>query len=318
MEFLLYKVHGSMNTFFMLEGEEREDYEEMTLKLAALDPGIDGLLVVLPSQVADAKMRVINRDGSEASMCGNGLRCVARYVCERDGVEEAVIETMKASLHVKKEQPQGDGIAMYAVEISPVSFQMADLPMAYGGETEWKLKPLPFVSEEIPFTAVAVPNPHLIGIVPDEYQSNPAHQQKWAEFFNGPNEYFTDGVNVSYATKVEGGIFVKTFERGVGFTNACGTAMTASALVSCLAGLVPYGEVAVYNPGGMVKCSVEKNGSSFRLRLTGNATYLAKQQFKWEGTSSESGLELAEELQEQALYEKFIEQTSAVTNRFVS
>src|SRR5690606_41569480 len=69
---------------------------------------------------------------------------------ERDGVEEAVIETMKASLHVKKEQPEGDGIAMYAVEISPVSFQMADLPMSYGGETEWKLKPLPFVSEEIP------------------------------------------------------------------------------------------------------------------------------------------------------------------------
>lgn len=317
MEFQLYKVHGSMNTFFMLDGEERDDYEEMTLKLAALDPDIDGLLVVLPSNEADAKMRVINRDGSEASMCGNGLRCVARYVCERDGLEEAVIETMKASLHVKKEQPLQDGIAMYAVEISPVSFQLADLPMAYDGRTEWKLEPLPFVSEEIPFTAVAVPNPHLIGIVPAEYQTNPAHQQKWAEFFNGPNDYFTDGVNVSYVTKVENGIFVKTFERGVGFTNACGTAMTASALVSCLAGLVPYGEVHVYNPGGMVKCSVAKQGGSFSLRLTGNATYLSVHRFNWAPSPSKSALESAELLQEQALYEKFIEQTSAVTNQFV-
>jgi len=317
MEFQLYKVHGSMNTFFMLDGEERDDYEEMTLKLAELDPDIDGLLVVLPSRTADAKMRVINRDGSEASMCGNGLRCVARYVCERDKLGKAVVETMKASLQVQKEEVQGDGIAMYAVEISPVSFRMADLPMAYADRTEWKLEPLPFVSEEIPFTAVAVPNPHLIGIVPEEYQADPAHQRKWAEFFNGPNEYFSDGVNVSYVTKVQNGIFVKTFERGVGFTNACGTAMTASALVSCLAGLVPYGEVQVFNPGGMVKCSVAKQGDSYSLRLTGNATYLSSHRFDWQGASSESRLAQVEQLHEQDLYEKFIEQTSTVTKQFV-
>ncbi|MGK7378162.1 diaminopimelate epimerase [Planococcus sp. 1R117A] len=317
MEFSLYKVHGSMNTFYMLDGAERNDYEELTLKLASLDPQTDGLLVVLPSETANAKMRVINRDGSEASMCGNGLRCVARYVCERDGLEEGVIETMKASLHVKKEQTEQDGIAMYAVEISPVSFQLADLPMAYDGESEWLLKPLPFVSEEISYTAVAVPNPHLIGIVPAEYQTNPAHQQKWAEYFNGPNEYFSDGVNVSYVTKVEDGIFVKTFERGVGFTNACGTAMTASALVSCLAGLAPYGDVNVYNPGGMVKCSVAKEGDSFSLRLTGNATYLSTHRFEWQEDDAESGFLSSEPLQEQALYEKFIERTSSVTEQFV-
>jgi diaminopimelate epimerase len=317
MEFLLYKVHGSMNTFFMLDGDERNDYEQMTLQLAALAPEIDGLLVVLPSQTADAKMRVINRDGSEASMCGNGLRCVARYVCERDGLEKAVIETMKASLHVKKEATPEDGIAMYAVEISPVSFRLADLPMAYDGQAEWQLKPLPFVSESIPFTAVAVPNPHLIGIVPADYQADSSHQQKWAEFFNGPNEYFSDGVNVSYVTKVDNGIFVKTFERGVGFTNACGTAMTASALVSCLAGLVPYGEVQVYNPGGMVKCSVAKEGDRFSLQLTGNATYLSKHRFHWQEDPAESALVSSEPLNEQELYEKFIDQTSAVTGQFV-
>lgn len=317
MELELLKVHGSMNTFYLLEAEEHESHGRLAQVLCALDEAADGLLLVAPSTNAAAKMRVFNRDGSEASMCGNGLRCVARYVCERDGLEEAVIETMKADLQVKKEPVLQDGIEMYAVEISPVSFRLEDLPMTYGNNSEWILKPLPFLSEDIPFTAVAVPNPHLIGIVPVSLQKDSSHQKQWAELFNGPNEYFSDGVNVSYVSKADGGIFVKTFERGVGFTNACGTAMTASALVSCMAGIVPYGLVAVYNPGGMVKCSVRQEGGRFELRLTGNATYLSKHRFLWQEAGSESRFTASEELGEQALYEKFIEQISAVTHQFV-
>ncbi|UJF25593.1 hypothetical protein [Planococcus sp. 107-1] len=83
MEITLLKVHGSMNTFYLLEGPEIEHYDQLTLQLSQMDSSVDGLLVVLPSEKDHAKMRVFNRDGSEASMCGNGLRCVARYVCER-------------------------------------------------------------------------------------------------------------------------------------------------------------------------------------------------------------------------------------------
>jgi diaminopimelate epimerase len=317
MELQLLKVHGSMNTFYLLEAEENQSHGQLAQELCTLDEAADGLLLVAPSTKAAAKMRVFNRDGSEASMCGNGLRCVARYVCERDGIQEAVIETMKADLLVKKEPLLQDGIEMYAVEISPVSFRLEDLPMTYGDNSEWILKPLPFLSEDIPFTAVAVPNPHLIGIVPVSMQKDNSHQKQWAELFNGPNEYFSDGVNVSYVSKADGGIFVKTFERGVGFTNACGTAMTASALVSCLAGIVPYGDVAVYNPGGMVKCSVQQEGGRFELRLTGNATYLSKHRFLWEKEAGKSSFTASTELGEQALYEKFIEQISAVTHQFV-
>lgn len=317
MELDLLKVHGSMNTFYLLEADEHENHGQLAKELCALDEAADGLLLVAPSQKTAAKMRVFNRDGSEASMCGNGLRCVARYVCERDGVEEAVIETMKADLQVKKEQTMQDGITMYAVEISPVSFQLVDLPMSFEENSEWILKPLPFVSETIAFTAVAVPNPHLIGIVPVSLQKDSSHQQHWAQIFNGLNEYFSDGVNVSYVSKAENGIFVKTFERGVGFTNACGTAMTASALVSCLAGLTPYGEVDVYNPGGMVKCSVAKTGGRYELRLTGNATYVSKHRFDWQNEPEASRFIYSTELDEQVQYEKFIEQISAVTHQFV-
>lgn len=316
MELKLMKVHGSMNTFYLYEGLDRSDYGQLTEELCKLDPDVDGLLAVLPSKSSNARMRVFNKDGSEASMCGNGLRCVARYVCERDGLDQAVIETMKADLKVEKQVSDGN-IAMYAVEISPVSFKLADLPIAYNENEEWILKPLPFISETILFTAVAVPNPHLIAIVPAELQKGSVHQQQWAEFFNGPNEYFSDGVNVSYVTQVDDGIFVKTFERGVGFTNACGTAMTASALVACIAGLVPYGEVAVFNPGGMVSCSVAKVQGGYSLKLAGNATYLSMRVFSWEESGAASGFLTAELLNEQQEYENFISKTSAISGQFV-
>ncbi|ANU10783.1 diaminopimelate epimerase [Planococcus antarcticus DSM 14505] len=317
MEMTLIKVHGSMNTFYMFESDGRADFAQLAIQLAALDKDIDGILVILPSVIAHAKMRVFNNDGSEASMCGNGLRCVARYVCERDKVKEAVIETMRASLRVKKEETLNEGIETYAVEISPVSFSLSRLPLSYDGNSEWIHKPLSFVSEKIPFSAVAVPNPHLIGIVSADLQKDTSHQQKWAQYFNGNNEYFSDGVNVSYVTPMEGGIFVRTYERGVGFTNACGTAMTASALISCMTGLMPYGDVFVYNPGGMVKCTVRRQGDNIRLQLTGNATYLSINEFEWSVKAADSKILSVERLEEQTRYEEFIEQISSASKQFV-
>lgn len=316
MKIILEKVHGSMNTFYMVDGQERGDYAELAMELCRLDGDVDGLLVILPSTKCHAKMRVFNRDGSEASMCGNGLRCVARYVCEKEGLQEAVIETMKANLRVRREETLMDGIAMYAVEISPVSFRLEDLPMQYENLDELILQPIPEISEEILFSAVAVPNPHLIGIVSEDIQKDSSHQQKWAEKFNGPNAYFSDGVNVSYVTPLPEGIFVRTFERGVGFTNACGTAMTASALVSCLAGIVPFGEVAVYNPGGMVKCTVQKTEDSFELLLTGNATRLSIHEYQWSDEPAKSGFGSSEQLDEQRQYEKFTQDIRDVVEQF--
>ncbi|RLQ92481.1 diaminopimelate epimerase [Planomicrobium sp. Y74] len=316
MKVTLEKVHGSMNTFYMVDGEERDDYAGLALQLCGKDQGVDGLLVILPSNSAHAKMRVFNRDGSEASMCGNGLRCVARYVCEKEGVDEAVIETMKADLAVRREETLMDGIETYSVQISPVSFQLKDLPMEYGNQTTLKQQAIPEISEEIMFSAVAVPNPHLIGIVPEEIQKSPEHQKKWAEKFNGQNDYFSDGVNVSYVTKVGQGIFVRTYERGVGFTNACGTAMTASALISCMSDMVPFGEVAVYNPGGMVKCTIKKSGDTFELLLTGNATRISVHEFLWEEEQADSEFTAFEILEEQRHYEKFIEEISVVVEQF--
>ncbi|MBM7607694.1 diaminopimelate epimerase [Lysinibacillus composti] len=281
MKKTLLKVHGSGNTFYLYNSENEQEFDWVLLTKWLCkkenEGGADGLLLVVPSQSADAKMRVINADGSEASMCGNGLRCVARFVCEKLGKEEAIIETMKANLHVKKEQSLFEDLPTYAVEISPVSFLLNTLPMQYKNQTQIQHETIKEFHPSIEYTAVSVPNPHLIGIVDVHYIQNISHQQSLAEYLNGENEYCIDGINVSYVYPMKNDtIFVRTFERGVGFTNACGTAMTASALVSKQNGIVNSAEVLVYNPGGFVKCKVSQKEEQYQLTLIGNATVVAE------------------------------------------
>ena len=320
MERTFLKVHGSGNTFYLYDtGDEQEfDWVKLTRWLCEEENegGADGLLLVCPSERADAKMRVINADGSEASMCGNGLRCVARYICEKLGVSEAVVETMKADLKVRKEQPLFKELPTYSVEISPISFELESLPMQYKGKDRIIHEVMEEFSPTIQFTAVSVPNPHLIGIVGDYYIKHQSHQFLLAHYLNHENEYCTDGVNVSYVYPMgEDSIYVRTYERGVGFTNACGTAMTASALVARLNGIVSSDLVTVYNPGGFVKCAVKKVDDDYQLVLIGNATIMASYTIMIEEDTF--GWKVCEPTDEQVEYRECIQFVKEQTARFM-
>ncbi|MGM0845347.1 MAG: diaminopimelate epimerase [Bacillota bacterium] len=282
MEMNLLKCHGSGNDFLLID-EMTEKYtfsekDRQNLAIALCDRkngiGADGILFVLESDRCDGKMRVFNSDGSEASMCGNGLRCVGRYVTELKNKDEITIETMKADLKVSKEPSIFADIPTFKVEISPVLFDLKHLPMNTDKQTLIS-EEIPEISQTLSFTAVAVPNPHLISIVENEHiLSN--EQKCISETVNGANNLFPDGVNVSFVQNLgKEGIYVRTFERGVGFTNACGTAMSASTLVTCLTGINEYErEVDVYNNGGKVRVIVHKNEELFSMDLVGNATYV--------------------------------------------
>jgi diaminopimelate epimerase len=284
VEIEILKCHGSGNDFLLIDEisnslvftEEQRAQLAKTLCNRETELGADGILYVLKSESADARMRVFNADGSEASMCGNGLRCVARYVCELTGQNTALIETMKVNLQVEKEEDLYPGIPTYKVEISPVSFQLSDLPLDLPAETLINEK-IPQLTTELSFTALAVPNPHIVSIIGME-QLQSDLQKKISEYVNGSNPFFPDGVNVSFVNPLEKGhIFVRTYERGVGFTNACGTAMSASTLVTCLLGLNQTEEVIeVYNPGGKVRCIVHQNDGKYKIDLIGNGTYVYK------------------------------------------
>lgn len=281
MKLQFVKCHGSGNDFLLIDEYTHalpltdDERAQLTVTLCNRETGLgaDGILFFQKSTVADGRMRVFNSDGSEASMCGNGLRCVARYACTLLGKKQLQIETMKAILTVEETKAIYGNIPTYKVEISPVSFKVEDLPLNIDNET--------FINEKIvdlaphlTFTAVAVPNPHFITIVDtDVIQSST--QEQLATYLNSSNPYFPDGVNVSFVKLLEkGSIYVRTFERGVGFTNACGTAMSASSLVTCLQGENEMEqEITVCNPGGKVKCMVHKQEEQYTIDLIGNATY---------------------------------------------
>ncbi|WP_249598151.1 diaminopimelate epimerase [Peribacillus frigoritolerans] len=276
------KSHGSGNDFLIIDEltttltfteEERKNFAKALCNRERL--GADGILFVMKSEHADCRMRVFNADGSEASMCGNGLRCVARYANDVLGLDKMIVETMKANLLVEKTEDIYEGIPTFKVEISPVSFNVKDLPLVLAKD-QLQNETLPELHDTLLFSALAVPNPHLITLVDSDVLQSDL-QEELSTKVNQPNELFPDGVNVSFVKELEpGSIYVRTFERGVGFTNACGTAMSASSLVTCSVGLNALeSEISVYNNGGKVKCVVHHDVESqtYSIDLIGNATH---------------------------------------------
>ncbi|MCM3767883.1 diaminopimelate epimerase [Neobacillus niacini] len=312
MDIKLIKGHGSGNDFFIIDEISNhytfteEDRSRLAKLLCNRDSGLgaDGILYVMGSDHAAGRMRVFNADGSEASMCGNGLRLVARYICELKGLEETVIETMKADLKVSKQNDLFDQVHTYQVEISPVSFELSALPLQLNNPSLMNEK-IVQLSEELRFTALAVPNPHLIAIVEkDQLEGN--LQKILSEKVNGPNELFPDGVNVSFVrTIMPNTIYVRTFERGVGFTNACGTAMSASSLVTCLQEINQFEKpIDVYNDGGRVQCVVHQFDGKYHIDLIGNATYLYEAVINANVDDSTFTVLSKEDMSEQDSYEK--------------
>ncbi len=283
----LQKVHGSQNQFFLLDQTQlkapltKEELVNLAQQITRRDTGLlngaDGLLVVSQSHHPQVlgKMQVINADGSFASMCGNGLRTVGRYLAQKYHKETFKVETMQSDLRVSCKPDWAQDVKAVSVEISPVSFQANDLPFTNLGATELINQKVPEFAPNLKFSAVAVPNPHLISLVSNNIlQSNLL--EKLGTRLNQKNPYFPDGVNVSFAQVLNTHhLFVRTFERGVGFTNACGTGMSAASLVYALT--YPqehlFGQLlTISNPGGFVQTKVHRTAHSYWIELIGNAT----------------------------------------------
>ena len=276
----ILKCHGSGNDFILIDewsnGYKFSEKQRVVLSQALCDRnsllGADGILFFLKSDKADAGMRIFNSDGSEAEMCGNGLRCVARYAVELLKKDSALIETLKENLEVKKLPDIFYGVKTFQATIKPVRFELKTLPMVLHKGTLRNEK-IDYLSEELLFTALSIPNPHIVAIVDTIDEKAIDEMGKKA---NLNKEIFPRGVNLNFVKPLgENTIYVQTYERGVGLTNACGTGMSSSSLVSCLLGINKIGSVInVINRGGMVKCQpkIDKM-DNYSVELMGNATY---------------------------------------------
>ena len=240
--------------------------------------GADGVLAILPGDQGDARMRVINADGSEAEMCGNGIRCVAKLLWETDpALRQPVLRIdTGAGLIECAVEARGDRVRTVAVEMGPPRLTRADIPVT-GPVGERVLRaPLPVGDRTFAFTAVSMGNPHAVIFVDDELEapgSRVTDLQALAERY-GPrietDPLFPRRTNVEFARVRGGAIDLVVWERGCGITLACGTGACATVVAACLEGRAQAGqEVPVNLPGGTLLITVRSDGNTLEPSYSG-------------------------------------------------
>ena len=263
--------------------------------------GADGVLLIVKSGDMYG-MRMFNPDGSEAEMCGNGIRCVARLAEEYVGEREFDMFSGGNIYGIVRAEDIYPGIPTYGVDLK-VRLASDDFGFARGAESFISQK-IERLDSELRWTAINVGNPHIVAEVTEiDYD----HLTRLGNRVLELREEFPKGINVSLV-KVLGKkrIFVATFERGAGITASCGTAMTSSATAMALNSRCDYGAtIEVENRGGAVRC-ICHNDSQLHTQLIGNASYISYGSVEAEGGDFKSE-ELGKFDDEIALYNDFLE-----------
>lgn len=278
MQIEFIKCHGSGNDFPLVDARALtlDDASWATVARTLADRsgpvGGDGLLLLTGGDADHAfGMRMFNSDGSEAETCLNGLRCVARAGFEAMGVDHATVRLKTSSASVARDPSVAPGVVTVRETAGPTDLDVRRWPLR--GQAQIVEGVVPDLPTSRRFTAVAIPNPHLITIVE---AVDDAELAALGAICEAAPPWLPNRANVSFVELRGSDLFVRTFERGVGLTDSCGSAMAASTYVACLTGRVAYDvPLAVFNRGGMVRASATTDGM---VTLSGNAT------FEWRGS----------------------------------
>jgi len=246
------KMHGAGNDFVIIDGEKEVIAEQSLPSLSRhicdrqLGIGGDGIILVLPSRVANFKMRMFNPDGSEAEMCGNGIRCFAKYVHDREMHKDVVmtVETL-GGIKTLKLNAAGGRVRTVRVDMGEPKLLRSEIPMK--GKNERVIaEPLKVQGKKYEITCVSMGNPHCVTFV-DRVDEYPV-AKIGPEFENHPN--FPARTNVEFVEVMnQQEIKMRVWERGAGETLACGTGACASAVASILNDKVAR-KVTVHLRGG--------------------------------------------------------------------
>ena len=278
MRFELVKCHGSGNDFPLIDARAStlDDAGWAAVARALADRagpvGGDGLLLLTGGGEGQAfGMRMFNSDGSESETCLNGLRCVARAGFAATGLDAATARLKTSAATVVRDADIAAGVFTVRETAGPASLDIAAWPMAVdrGRLVEAPLDGLPTTRA---FTAVAMPNPHLVTFVD---RIDEAELVRVGSACEAAPAWLPNRANVSFVEVRGPDLFVRTFERGVGLTDSCGSAMAASTYAACLTGRIAWDTAAtIFNKGGLVRAEAREDGM---VTLSGNAT------FEWTG-----------------------------------
>ena len=269
------KYHGAGNDFILVDGTGLDrDWSALALAICErnLGAGADGLIVALPSlNDAHARMRLFNADGSEAELSGNGVRCLAKYVVDsglaRPDGDDLRVDTGAGAIVVKLER-RGGAVAGATVDMGPPRFEPKQIPVAVERTPPVLDLPVPVDGRDYAVSCVSMGNPHAVHFVDSAVAAFPLRDV-------GPkmehHPLFPARVNFEVAQVIDRSHIVsRTWERGVGETQACGTGAAAIMVSARLHGWVGD-EVEVNEPGGVLTLRWNGSGNVF---LTGPAAFV--------------------------------------------
>lgn len=290
MKIRFTKMHGLGNDFVLIDCREQPfpltegEVGDISRRLCDRRYGIgaDQVLLLCPSENADFRMRIFNADGSEVEMCGNGIRCLARYVWDKNLSDKSPLEIETLAGIIRPERVD-DGVR---VDMGRPVFSPAKIPVDLPPDVDTRRSssvrlappfqredfadgvvfdyPLRIADREFLITCVSMGNPHAVTYVDDVWSFPVSHYGPLIE----THAMFPQRTNVEFAQVAhESAIKMRVWERGSGETLACGTGASAAAVVSALKG-VTGPRVTVHLLGGDLFIEIGTNG---RILMTGPA-----------------------------------------------
>lgn len=267
------KMHGAGNDYIYVNCFEEtvENPEELSIKLSDRHFGIggDGLILIMPSKVADFRMRMFNNDGSEGKMCGNGTRCIGKYVYDYHLTDkkEITLETLSGIKTLKLFTDKNDKVTSVTVDMDKAILKSSEVPVKSNLDT-FINQPVDVNGTTYNMTCVSMGNPHAVIFMPKNTIDNLDLEHIGKYFEN--HEIFPDKVNTEFVEVWDSTTLkMRVWERGTGETLACGTGTCATVVASVLNGYCEYNQdVLVHLRGGDLKVKYQKDGEVF---MTGNA-----------------------------------------------
>lgn len=261
------KMHGCGNDYIYFNCFEQEiaNPEALAVRLSDRHFGVggDGIVLICPSDVADAKMRMFNADGSEGKMCGNATRCIGKYMYDRGLIDrpEMTLET-RSGIKVLRMTVENGEVSSVTVDMGRAIVKPSEIPTKFSGETAVSV-PLTVNGTPYAVTCVSMGNPHCVVFMDTDV--NDLDLPKIGPSFEH-HDMFPERINTEFIRVIDDHTLqMRVWERGSGETLACGTGACASAVAAVLNGFCPKGE----------DITVHLRGGDLNIRYTDEAVFLS-------------------------------------------
>ncbi len=268
------KMHGISNDYVYVNGftEDVPEPEKVAVFVSDRRRGIgsDGLIMILPSEVANCRMRMFNADGSEGMMCGNGIRCVGKFAYDNGIVTspELSVETKSGIKYITLLIEDGKAVGA-TVDMGQAILKPREIPVDADGDT-FAQRRLTVAGKDYTATCVSMGNPHCIIFMEDDPMSLdlPAIGPDFEH-----HSLFPERINTEFVRVIDDHtLFMRVWERGSGETFACGTGACATAVAAVLNGYCKRGEeITVKLRGGDLHITWKADGT---VMMTGSATHV--------------------------------------------